>query len=209
MPNFLTHFKNKDKTKTNSAKFSTKQLSASHKSFEVARSRGIPIAEILQYDLFPTNTLFDKDYTFKPDKATLVKKLDERLELGNLRFSKPSSASTALVVDFMFIIRKQTPQNMTVFEDIIKSAWLSVQNSCEFNHLDIAFDSYIEDSIKEGDRRNQVNSEPHEVINMSLASSILGKSSKQNCPSKTLLHVLERRGKVKAFENSFKWHIEL
>ena len=45
----------------------------------MARGRGIPIAEILQYDLFPKNVLFDKDYTFKPDKATLVKKLDERL----------------------------------------------------------------------------------------------------------------------------------
>ena len=55
MPNFLTLLKRKEKTKTKSAKFSNKQLSASHKSFEVARSRGIPIAKILQYDLFPTN----------------------------------------------------------------------------------------------------------------------------------------------------------
>ena len=38
------------------------------------------MAEILQYNLFPTNILFDEDYTFKPDKATLVKKLKERLE---------------------------------------------------------------------------------------------------------------------------------
>ena len=41
------------------------------------RSRDIPIAEILQYDLFPTNILFDEDYTFKPYKAALVKKLVE------------------------------------------------------------------------------------------------------------------------------------
>ena len=130
----------------------------------------------MQYDLFPTNILFDKDYTFKPDKATLVKKLRERLELGDLRFSKTSNTSTALVVDFMSIIRRQPLQNMTVFEDIIKSAWLSVQNSCKFNHLDIAFDSYIEDSIKEGERRSQVNCEPLEVINMSLASKLLFRS---------------------------------
>ena len=78
MPNFLTHLTNKEKIK--SAKFSTKQLSASHRSFEVTCSRGIPMAEILQYNLFPTNILFDEDYTFKPDKATLVKKLKERLE---------------------------------------------------------------------------------------------------------------------------------
>ena len=167
MPNFLTHLKNKEKTKTKSSKFSTKQLSASHKSFEVAHSRGILIAEILQYDLFPTNILFDDDYTFKLDKATSVKKLEERLEPGDLRFSKASSTSTAMVVDFMSIIRRQPLQNM-----MVKSAWLSVQHSCVFYHLDIVFDGYIEDSIKEGERRSHVNCEHLEVINMLLARKI-------------------------------------
>ena len=131
MLNFLTHLKNKEKTKTNSAKLSTKQLSESHKSFKVAGSRGIPIAEILQYNLFPTNILFDEDYTFKPDKATLVKKLEER----HLRSSKASRASTAMVFYFMSIIQREPLQNMIVFEDIIKSPWLSAQIFCEFSYL--------------------------------------------------------------------------
>ena len=67
MPDFLTHLNNKEKIITKSAKFSIKQLPASIKSFEVARSRDIPIAEILQYNIFPANILFDEDYTFKPD----------------------------------------------------------------------------------------------------------------------------------------------
>ena len=107
MPNFLTYLKNKKKAKTISVKFSTKQLSASHKSLEVDCSRVIPIAEILQYDLLPTNILYDEDYTFKPNKATLVKKLEDRLEPGDLRFSKASSTSTTMVVEFTSIIRKQ------------------------------------------------------------------------------------------------------
>ena len=69
MPNFLIHLKNKEKTKIKSVKCSTKQLSASHKSMKWLVLRGIPIAEILQYDLFLTNILFDEDYTFKPDKG--------------------------------------------------------------------------------------------------------------------------------------------
>ena len=52
MPDFLTHLNNKEKIITKSAKFSIKQLPASIKSFEVARSRDIPIAEILQYNIF-------------------------------------------------------------------------------------------------------------------------------------------------------------
>ena len=78
-----------------------------------------------------------------------------------------------MVVNFMSIIRRQHLQNMTVFEDTIKSAWLNVQNSCEFNHLNTVFDSYIEYWIKEGEKRSRVNCEPLEVINMSLASKIL------------------------------------
>ena len=216
MPNFLTHLKSKEKIKTKSATFSIKQLSALHKSFEVAHNRSIPIAEILQYDLFPTNILFDEDYTFKLDKASLVKKLEERLEPGDLRFSKAFNTSTAMVVDFMSIIQRQPLQNMTVFEDIIKSAWLSVQNSCEFNHLNTVFDSYIEDSIKEGQRRSRVKCEPLEVINMSHASKILVQidqfwASPENkiALQKLCCIFLKDMAKSKHLKIVFKCHIEL
>ena len=76
-----------------------------------------------------------------------------------------------MVFDFMSIIRRQTLQNMTIFEDIIKLAWLSVKNSCEFSHRGIVFDSYIDDSTKEGER-GRVDCDPIELINMSLASKI-------------------------------------
>ena len=72
MPNFLTHLKKRRKPKTKSPDLSTKQLLTSHKSFEVTHSCCIPIAEILQYSLSPTNILFDEDYTFKSAKVALV-----------------------------------------------------------------------------------------------------------------------------------------
>ena len=164
MPNFLTNLKNKEKKKKKN-QLSFPFNNYQHHIFEVAHSRGIPIAEILQYDISPTNILFHEDYTFKPNKATLVKKLEERTEPGDLRFSKGCNKRTVMVVDFMSIIQRQYLQNMTVFEDIIKSAWLIVQNSCEFNHLDIVF-VICKDSIQESERRSQVNCEPLEVINM-------------------------------------------
>ena len=173
MPNFLIYLKNREKAKTKSAKLSTKQLSALHKLFEVARGHGILIAKIFQYDPFPTNILFDENYTFKPDKDTLVKMLEERHEPRDIRFSKASSASATMIVEFMPIIQRQTLQNTTVFKDIIKLAWLSVQSSCKFNHLDIVFDSYIKDSIKEGERRSRVNCEPDEGIKCCLHQNFL------------------------------------
>ena len=92
---------------------------------------------------------------------------------------------------------------------------MGVQNSCEFNHLDIVFHSYIEDSIIEDDRRSRVNCEPLEVINLSLTLKIpiqidrFWASPANKIALQKLLNILERRGKVKAFENSFKCHTEL
>ena len=55
IPNLLTQ--EHVKTKTKSAKLSPKHLSAPHKSFQMARSCSIPIAEILHYNLFPTYSI--------------------------------------------------------------------------------------------------------------------------------------------------------
>ena len=85
-------------------------------------------------------------------------------------------ANTLLDEDYTFkpekakFIQRQPLQNMTALEDIIK--WLRVQNSGEFNHLDLVFDSYVEKSSKESEIRSRVNYEPFEVINMLLTSKI-------------------------------------
>ena len=51
---------------------------------------------------------------------------------------------------------------MTALEDIIK--WLRVQNSGEFNHLDLVFDSYVEKSSKESEIRSRVNYEAELIM---------------------------------------------
>ena len=177
----------------------------------MARSLESLIDETLQYNLFPTNISFDEDYTCKPDKAALVKKLEDWLEKGDLRFSKASSGNTAMIVDFMSIIRRQY-KNMTVFKDIIKLAWPSVQNSCEFNHLGISFIVILKTQLK---KEAMLIMSPlrwqkcclHQTFQPRLIN--FEQVRQQNFPSNTFLHILERRGKVKAFENSFKWHTEL
>ena len=99
---------------------------------------------------------------------------------------------------------------------MVKSAWLSVQHSCEFYHLDIVFDSYIEDSIKEGERRSRVNCEPLEVINMLLASKIsvqidrFWASPTNKIALKKLCTIfLKDVAKSRHLKIVFKWHIEL
>ena len=72
LPNFASaNTNNSTKKAVKSAEITVKDVSAAHKSYEIARGRGIPIAEILEYDLFRTNALFNGDFTTKPDKPSL------------------------------------------------------------------------------------------------------------------------------------------
>ena len=50
------------------AKEVSKELGRAQKAIDVARSRGISMREILQFDLITTSSLFDDDMTSKPHK---------------------------------------------------------------------------------------------------------------------------------------------
>ena len=79
-----------------------KDASASHKNFEIARSHGILISDILEYDIFETNSLFDdRDYTQKPRKHELVNILEEHFMKEDKSFTMDSHSNTSLVVDFI------------------------------------------------------------------------------------------------------------
>ena len=59
---------------------SAKQVSTSNKRVEIARSRSIPLSDILQYNIFDSNPLFDNNgYIKKPRKHELVTILEEKL----------------------------------------------------------------------------------------------------------------------------------
>ena len=58
-----------------------KYLSDLQRNVDVARGRGISLAQVMEHDLLSTSILFDGDYTSKPDdKPVLVRDLKKLFE---------------------------------------------------------------------------------------------------------------------------------
>ena len=77
----------------------SKELGKAHQAIDVARSRGISMREILQFDLITTSSLFDDDMTSKPHKHTIMKELENHSANEDFLFDSTSSLETAIIVD--------------------------------------------------------------------------------------------------------------
>ena len=77
----------------------SKELGKAQKAIDVARSRGISMKEILQFDLITTSSLFDDDMTSKPHKHTIMKELENHLANEDFLFDSTISLETVIIVD--------------------------------------------------------------------------------------------------------------
>ena len=87
-------------------------------------------------------------------------------------FSKSSRLKTALIVDFMSIVRKINTTQCQIFKDILEKLWSIIYNSCTFQRLDIIYDSYIEQSIKFSERQRRAVTNDILVSNIECSSYI-------------------------------------
>ena len=62
--------------------------------------------------------------------------------------------------------------DMTVFSDLFKEAWRIIKSTCEFQQLDTLYDSYIKESVKEGERKRWMDCDPLELVNFSVNKKI-------------------------------------
>ena len=159
-------------TQLQTTKSAVKELSKAQRLVDIARSRLIPMSELLEYDLTVQNPLFDGEFTAKPDKHLLVTALEKHLANSTYDFEKNSQNETSLVVDFMSLIRKMQLSKMRVFSDAFEAAWKSIVNICSFTQLDIVYDSYIEDSIKYCERQRRSPCNPLVFVNLQQSSFI-------------------------------------
>ena len=105
--------------------------------------------EILQFDLRPS-ALFEGDFTAKPGKHLLITELEKHLLSTGYNFAKKSESKTSLVIDFMSLMRRIKWTNLQTFKESFEVMWKSILSVCEFNQLNIVYDSYISESIKYG-----------------------------------------------------------
>ena len=172
-----------------------KEINEAQRSIDIARSRGVPLRELLHYDLITDSSLFDGDFTTKPAKHIFVTELEIRIKDDEFNFMQNSPSKTSLVIDFMSLIRKFPLKKLLTFEDLFELAWTTIIKTCKFDQVDIIYDSYIEKSVKECERQRRATNDPVEFVNLTRTSSIPVQLDKfwSCCQNKEKLQNLSRQ----------------
>ena len=166
----LGHISKGDSEQKKSFPNTTKEITQAQKITDIARSRGIHMSEVLEYDLISKSYLFDNDYTSKPDKYALVEKLEEKIVTEKVVI--PAGDNNALIVDFMSLMRRIPVSTLTSFLDLFNAAWKHMCNVCNFNRIDIIYDSYINDSLKECEQLRRFKCEPIHLKDIQLETKL-------------------------------------
>ena len=84
---------------------SAKQIAGVMQMVEVAKKRGIALAQFLCYDLFDSSPHFYGDPTSlrctKPDKEQLITELENNVNPSDSSFNSASDMRTDVIIDFM------------------------------------------------------------------------------------------------------------
>ena len=129
--------------------------------------------DILCYDHFDNNLLFDGELMAKPSKSDLMKELENHLTPDAYNFQLASELNTATVADFMSQIRRYPTGSLKTFQDLFEVASVEIMDKFSSKEYHIVYDSYLEASIKECERiRRRRKYEPLEFMNLSLSTPI-------------------------------------
>ena len=177
------------KVKTTTEKLLTKFT----KEFDIVKSRGVELKELLQYDHLGGNTLFEGDELKKHNKVEVLQELEKHLEKNE--YSTDIGQNATIIVDFMSAIRKFPLNKFSCIKDALECLWSMTTKAGEVNQVDIVFDSYVENSIKESTRASRSNAvEPVEYVNILLESSPPGEVDRfwASSKNKEKLQILSR-----------------
>ena len=109
------------------------------------------LRQILTHNVLSASPLFDGDLPAHTNKSLLIGEIEPRLDLT--KWNQQTTLATHVVVDFMSNMRQMQLAHFrnfgAVIDSIINSASCLSQN-VKFIHL--VLDSYIEMSLKEGER---------------------------------------------------------
>ena len=138
----------------------------------ILRERGMELKSIISHDLFFILPLFEGDLPAKSDKYKLVVEIEKLLDLTI--WSRDTILPTHVVVDFM---SKGRMMPMAEYDSIgnflgavIKAA-VTISRRIQCAHF--SHDSYIELSLKEGERLRRNNpADGIEMIGMNLDSPL-------------------------------------
>jgi len=136
----------------------------------IAKERGMDIKQILDHDLLPVTPLFDGDLPAHANKSTLVE-IETQLDLT--QWNLTSLLPTHVVVDFMSKMRQMPLAEFSTLGDVVTAVITSATSLChESDYIHLVLDSYIEFSLKEGERMKRTNVTPIDIIGMNANTPI-------------------------------------
>ena len=98
-----------------------RHLEFAHRSVDIMKEKGMPMAEILTYEVVPFTTLKDAmGATVKPSKSALMVELLKYLESNQRQLPEESILSTCVIVDVMSKRRRINVKAITAFADMFR-----------------------------------------------------------------------------------------
>ena len=92
-------------------------------------------------------------------------------EEGN-KLNRKNDLKTAVVVDFMCMIRKVPFHVHKNINEVLEPTWAVVSFSGVINQIHVVYNSYLQNSIKESERARRSNTTPIDVVDLGLESVI-------------------------------------
>ena len=169
-----------------------KQNKIAHKVIELAKERNFNLRRLFSFELTVNNNLFNDNGSLKKEKSKsdLIRELEAKAEIPFTANLEDLSNFT-LIVDVMLIFRKLKWKGMKTFKDFAVAFcnFVYSQSKKGVNRIDFIFDSYVENSLKLGERLERYKNEAidmnviHENVPMPKQENLFWGSNK----NKTLL----------------------
>ena len=143
-----------------------KHISEAQRNIDIAKERGQNMKQILSHDLLPITPLFDGDLPTDPKKALLVSKIEADLQPADWKAN--NHLPTHAVIDVMAKLRQMPFQEFSTIGTLLNGLIdLAIGLCKDANYIHFVLDSYIELSLKEGERLKRSKVSPIDIIDMS------------------------------------------
>ncbi|KAL7396930.1 hypothetical protein ABVT39_013826 [Epinephelus coioides] len=132
-------------------------MAEAHRNMDIAKEHVMNIRQILSHDVLPVSPLFEGDLPAHVNQSKLVSEIEPGLDLT--QWSPKSTLTTHVVVDFMSKMHQMQLARFPTLGAAISTIISSTSSLCEEpEFIHIILDSYIEMSLKEGERVRRTDS---------------------------------------------------
>ena len=129
---------------------SQNMLAVAQRDIDIVTERGMSLESIFSHDILQNSIIFEGDLASKPEKSKLIAEIEKHLVHEDMVLPY---GDAAVIVDFMSKIRSFPKlSSFGTFSNAIKCVLSVGQSLCTRTSLHVIFDSYLESSVKGGER---------------------------------------------------------